>query len=114
MSQLGLEIDCTIPNENDQAAPALTEDDPLDGLEVITGGTFTVGRVRMVPGRRRSFVVDGKHMLDPDVKTWEYDREHFGDDVDQKDLAGWNTKAETLLTDDGEDPQALQEALEPK
>jgi folate-binding Fe-S cluster repair protein YgfZ len=112
MSQLGLEIDCTIPNENGQAAPALTEDDPLDGLEVIVGGTFTVGRVRTVPGRRRSFVVDGKHMLDPDVNTWEYDREHFGDDVDQKDLSGWNTQAETLLTDDGEDPQALQEALE--
>jgi hypothetical protein len=68
-----------------------------------------VGRVRTVPALRRSFVVDGKHMLDPG--TWEYDCEHFGDDVDQKDLSGWNTKAETLLTDDGEDPHALQEAL---
>ena len=27
--------------------------DPLDGLEVIVGGTFTVGRLRMVPSRRK-------------------------------------------------------------
>jgi len=27
--------------------------DPLDGLEVIVGGTYTVGRLRMVPSRRK-------------------------------------------------------------
>jgi hypothetical protein len=26
--------------------------DPLDGLEVIIGGTYTVGKLRMIPSRR--------------------------------------------------------------
>jgi hypothetical protein len=26
--------------------------DPLDGLEVIVGGTFTVGKLKMIPSRR--------------------------------------------------------------
>jgi folate-binding Fe-S cluster repair protein YgfZ len=35
--------------------------DPLDGLEVIVGGTFTVGKLRMVPSRRFRL---GQNMFD--------------------------------------------------
>lgn len=40
--------------------------DPLDGLEVIIGGSFTMGKLRMVPSRRwRS----GKNMLDSNLQV---------------------------------------------
>lgn len=43
------ERDPTMDDSGIIAPPPL---DPLDGLEVIVGGTFTVGQLRMVPGRR--------------------------------------------------------------
>jgi hypothetical protein len=38
--------------------------DPLDGLEVIIGGSFTMGKLRMIPSRRFR---RGKSMLDSNL-----------------------------------------------
>jgi folate-binding protein YgfZ len=47
--------------------------DPLDGLEVIVEGTFTVGTIKMVPSRR---LPRGRNMFDAnaEVKDFEYER----------------------------------------
>jgi hypothetical protein len=42
--------------------------DPLDGLEVIVGGTFTVGKLRMIPSRRFR---KGRNMFDDKVVVEE-------------------------------------------
>lgn len=51
--------------------------DPLDGLEVIVGGTFTIGKLRMVPSKRR------RGLFDDDVP--EFVKNLPGEDV-MKDL----------------------------
>jgi folate-binding Fe-S cluster repair protein YgfZ len=73
MKELDLEIEHEIPEE-----PALMDRetisgivqppplDPLDGLEVIVGGTFTVGRLRMVPSRR---IRRGRNMFDNELEV---------------------------------------------
>ncbi|KAL3944367.1 MAG: hypothetical protein SGBAC_001571 [Bacillariaceae sp.] len=43
--------------------------DPLDGLEVVVEGTFTVGKLSMVPSRRFR---PGKNMFDIDIVVEEY------------------------------------------
>ena len=77
MKELDLELGTSDPFANDplwnggvvvvkvnqSQAPAK---DPLDGLEVIIGGTFTMGTLRSVPSRRIAF---GKTLYQ-DVTTW--------------------------------------------
>ena len=44
--------------------------DPLDGLEVVVEGTFTVGKLRMVPSRR---LRTGKNMFDTQIVVKEFE-----------------------------------------
>jgi len=53
-----------VVNVNQRESPIK---DPLDGLEVIVGGTFTVGTLLPVPGRR---LRRGRTLYD-DVATWD-------------------------------------------
>jgi hypothetical protein len=56
--------------------------DPLDGLEVIVGGTFTVGRLRMVPSRR---LRAGLNMFVDEVPGYISSRDDEDDDDDDDD-----------------------------
>jgi folate-binding protein YgfZ len=46
--------------------------DPLDGLEVIIQGTFTVGTIKMIPSRRWR---DGKNMFDTTIEVKDFENE---------------------------------------
>jgi folate-binding Fe-S cluster repair protein YgfZ len=56
--------------------------DPLDGLEVIVGGTFTVGRLRMIPSRR---LRAGLNMFVDEVPSYISSRDDDDDDNDNDD-----------------------------
>mmetsp|Transcript_35235 Transcript_35235/g.85405 ORF Transcript_35235/g.85405 Transcript_35235/m.85405 type:complete len:130 (+) Transcript_35235:1675-2064(+) len=44
--------------------------DPLDGLEIVVEGTFTVGKLSMVPSRRFRM---GKNMFDIDIVVEDFE-----------------------------------------
>ena len=75
--------------------------DPLDGLEVVVGGSFTVGKLQMVPSRRYR---KGRNMFDENLKL-EVDFD-FDDVAPRPDAS----LAERRLSEEEELKQAVEEA----
>jgi folate-binding protein YgfZ len=75
--------------------------DPLDGLEVIVGGTFTVGKLRMIPSRRFR---KGRNMFDDKVVVEELEgseelivvkpTKESSDEADLEEIQAEKAKAE--------------------
>lgn len=57
--------------------------DPLDGLEVIIEGTFTVGTIKMVPSRRFR---RGLNMFEPDVEVEDFEHESIQENPEAKSI----------------------------
>eukprot|EP00980_Cylindrotheca_fusiformis_P015873 scaffold4637_cov128-Cylindrotheca_fusiformis.AAC.44 len=74
--------------------------DPLDGLEVIVEGTFTVGKIKMVPSRR---LPRGTNMFDHEVQVEDFKFEPF-----PQTPAAKSTETE----DDDRDLADIQESAE--
>jgi folate-binding Fe-S cluster repair protein YgfZ len=72
--------------------------DPLDGLEVIVGGTFTVGRLRMVPSRR---LRAGLNMFVDEVPSYISSRDDDDDDDDDDRDDGFINVSRLPMTDGG-------------
>jgi len=72
--------------------------DPLDGLEVIIGGTFTVGRLQMVPSRRMR---PGRNMFVDDVPDYVSSMQDDDSDNDGGGGGGFIDVTRIPMTDGG-------------
>ena len=75
--------------------------DPLDGLEIIIGGSFTMGKLRMVPSRRWR---RGKNMLDCNLQVEEL--------VDEGRRSASSTQLVTTAQPQVSEEDELQRAVE--
>ncbi|CAJ1940102.1 unnamed protein product [Cylindrotheca closterium] len=78
--------------------------DPLDGLEVVVEGTFTVGKLNMVPSRRFR---KGKNMFDIDIVVEDFE---CGPQISYAPTT--DDEAETGSDDDDNDDDDDDEALD--